>query len=178
VLHAVPIWEAAPGLCGELVLTTFGEAFPLLRFRTSDLVRVESIDPCPCGRSWPRIHILHRCDDIINLGLVRFSIALLRSKLDAVSAGGGVGQWRLRLTREGVKPKMVLEVRPGRAGDETDLRREIVRRLDEIEGVGQARENGLIAEPEIRFVERIDARRGQSGKERLVVYEPAYFEGS
>jgi len=176
--RALPLWDAGPGLSGELVLTTFAEAFPLVRFRTSDLVRVVSTDPCACGCSHPRITILHRCDDIINLGLIRFSIYLLKEKLEAVSNHGRIGQWRLRLTREGVKPKMLLEVQPGSPGAEAALRREILERIDEIEGVRQARENGLIAEPEILFVETIRAAHGQSGKERLVIYEPAYFAGN
>jgi phenylacetate-coenzyme A ligase PaaK-like adenylate-forming protein len=178
--HAIPLWEAPPGLSGELVLTTFSEAFPLVRFRTSDLVQVVDTGACACGCSHPRITILHRCDDVINLGLIRFSVYLLKQKLEAVTGRGGIGEWRLRLTRDGVKPKMVLEVKPGRpgAGAEAALRREIMERIDEIEGVRQGRENGLIAEPEIRFVEHIDPERGHSGKDRLVIYEPAYFEGS
>ncbi|MCX6557214.1 MAG: GH3 auxin-responsive promoter family protein, partial [Candidatus Aminicenantes bacterium] len=176
--QAIPIWDAQPGLSGELVLTTFSDAFPLLRFRTSDLVRVVSTAPCACGRSHPRISILHRCDDIINLGLIRFSIYLLKSKLEAVALNGRIGQWRLRLTREGVKPKMVLEVKATRPDAGNALRQEIMERIDEIEGVGAARENGLIAEPEIRFVDQIESERGQSGKDRLVIYEPAYFARS
>jgi phenylacetate-coenzyme A ligase PaaK-like adenylate-forming protein len=178
--QAIPLWEALPGLSGELVLTNFAEAFPLVRFRTSDLVQVVGTGACACGCSHPRIRVLHRCDDIINLGLIRFSVYLLKQKLEAVTGQGGIGQWRLRLTRDGVKPKLVLEVEPARpdAGAEAALHREIMERIDEIEGVRQARENGLIAEPEIRFVGHIDAERGHSGKERLVIYEPAYFEGS
>ncbi|MCX6555411.1 MAG: GH3 auxin-responsive promoter family protein [Candidatus Aminicenantes bacterium] len=175
--HAIPLWEAQHGLSGELVLTTFAEAFPLVRHRISDLVRVEGTTPCACGRTHPRISILHRSDDIISLGLIRFSIYLLKSKLEAVSINGRIGQWRLRLTREGVKPKMLLEVRSERPAAEAALRREILERIDEIEGVRQARENGLIAAPEIRFVEEISDTRGQSGKDRLVTYEPAYFSG-
>jgi len=174
--QAIPIWAARPGLVGELVLTNFTEAFPLIRYRTSDLVRVESTEPCACGRTHPRIRILHRCDDIINLGLIRFSIYLLKSKLEAVRVNGRIGQWRLRLTREGVKPKMVLEIKPAQMGAAAALRLEIQERIDEIEGVKQARKNGLIAEAEIRFVEVIHDDRGQSGKDKLVIYEPAYFD--
>jgi phenylacetate-CoA ligase len=173
--QAIPIWEAKPGLSGELVLTTFTEAFPLVRFRTSDLVRVESTAPCLCGRTHPRISILHRCDDIINLGLVRFSIFLLKSKLEAVTKNGRIGQWRLRLTREGVKPKMLLEIKAAQMDATDAFRQEIRERIDEIEGVAQARKNGLIADPEVRFVEDIHDDRGQSGKDKLVVYEPAFF---
>jgi phenylacetate-CoA ligase len=47
-----------PGVEGELVLTTLTtRAFPLLRFRTGDRVRLLS-GPCPCGRSLSRIEWL------------------------------------------------------------------------------------------------------------------------
>jgi phenylacetate-CoA ligase len=55
---AVFLDEAAPGLEGEYVLTTFGEALPLIRYRTSDLVRVIGTEPCTCGITHPRIAIL------------------------------------------------------------------------------------------------------------------------
>ena len=76
------------------------------------------------------------------------------------------------------KPKMLLEIKPAQMDSAAALRLEIRERIDEIEGVKQARENGLIAEPEIRFVEVIHDDRGQSGKDRLVTYDPAYFVGA
>jgi phenylacetate-coenzyme A ligase PaaK-like adenylate-forming protein len=176
--QAVPLWNARPGLVGELVLTNFAQAFPLVRYRTADLVRVESTAPCACGRSHPRIHTLHRCDDIVNLGLIRFSTSLLQAKLAAVLKSGRILRWRLSLTREGVKPKMRLEVKSARMDSAAALRQEILERLDEIEGLSQGRKNGLIAEPEIHFIEELGDDRGHSGKDRLVVYEPAYFDGA
>jgi phenylacetate-CoA ligase len=55
------------GQIGELVLTNLGRwGSPLLRYRTSDLVRVDP-DPCPCGVSFRRLAggILGRTDDMI-----------------------------------------------------------------------------------------------------------------
>ena len=52
--------EASAGLEGELVLTTFGEALPLVRYRTGDLVRVTGTQPCKCGMTHPRIVVLGR----------------------------------------------------------------------------------------------------------------------
>lgn len=44
-----------PGETGELVLTFGGrEAMPLVRYRTGDITMIET-DPCPCGRTSPRI---------------------------------------------------------------------------------------------------------------------------
>ena len=62
--HHVPrtvfLEEAAPGLEGELVLTTFGEALPLVRYRTGDLMRAVGSDRCSCGITHPRVAILGR----------------------------------------------------------------------------------------------------------------------
>lgn len=48
--------EGAPG---ELALTIDSEDFPLLRFATGDLVRVDA-RPCPCGNAAPRLFPLGR----------------------------------------------------------------------------------------------------------------------
>lgn len=50
--------QAEPGMEGELVVTTFGEALPLVRFRTGDFIRVMSVSPCSCGITHPRIEYL------------------------------------------------------------------------------------------------------------------------
>ena len=59
-LKAVFLDQAPPGLEGELVLTTFGEALPLVRYRTGDLVRVAGTEPCKCGLTHPRVEMLGR----------------------------------------------------------------------------------------------------------------------
>lgn len=176
VPRAVPMWEATAGLTGELVLTTFADALPLVRYRMSDLVEVVSIEPCPCGRTHPRIKILCRSDDIVNMGLIRFSIYLLKQKLDEVGVHGQVGKWQLRITREGVKPKALLLVEPqGEVAVEAFVK-EIADKIDELEGVRQAWENGLIAQPEVRLVEAVVEERTTLGKVKLAIYEDVYFK--
>jgi len=58
VPEAVFVDEASAGTEGELVLTTFGEALPLVRYRLGDLVRVVGTDVCSCGITHPRVSIL------------------------------------------------------------------------------------------------------------------------
>lgn len=55
-----------PGSQGELVITTIGkEAFPLIRFRTGDLTKIDH-EPCACGRTHCRIsRIFRRSDDVL-----------------------------------------------------------------------------------------------------------------
>jgi phenylacetate-coenzyme A ligase PaaK-like adenylate-forming protein len=63
-VRAVPdaafLEQAAPGLVGELVVTTFGESLPLVRYRTGDRIEVVSTAPCACGRTHPRVRCLGR----------------------------------------------------------------------------------------------------------------------
>jgi phenylacetate-coenzyme A ligase PaaK-like adenylate-forming protein len=47
--------QAPPGTEGEYVVTTFGEALPLVRYRTGDRIRVVDTAPCSCGITHPRV---------------------------------------------------------------------------------------------------------------------------
>ncbi len=63
-----PVTQAPlpPGSEGELVITTISkEAFPLIRFRTGDLTKID-YTPCDCGRTHCRIsRIFKRSDDVL-----------------------------------------------------------------------------------------------------------------
>jgi phenylacetate-coenzyme A ligase PaaK-like adenylate-forming protein len=52
--------EAAPGTEGEYVVTTLGEALPLVRYRTGDRIRIVGTEPCACGITHPRVRFLGR----------------------------------------------------------------------------------------------------------------------
>ncbi|HUT17704.1 MAG TPA: hypothetical protein VM366_00990 [Anaerolineae bacterium] len=52
--------QAPPGTEGEYILTTFGEALPLVRYRTGDRIRVVGTKPCACGITHPRVLFLGR----------------------------------------------------------------------------------------------------------------------
>ena len=54
---------APPGSQGELVVTTFAEALPLIRYRSGDLIRLVGCEPCGCGLTHPRIQVLGRLAD-------------------------------------------------------------------------------------------------------------------
>jgi phenylacetate-CoA ligase len=52
------------GATGEIVATTFSKVFPMIRFATGDLSYLIE-DPCPCGRTSPRLgKILGRTDQV------------------------------------------------------------------------------------------------------------------
>lgn len=54
-----------PEIHGELVFTHIDrECVPLVRFRSADLAVVRT-EPCPCGRTGPRLRIVGRTDDLL-----------------------------------------------------------------------------------------------------------------
>ena len=56
--------QLPPGGAGEIVATTFNKAYPLIRFGTGDLSYLID-EPCPCGRTSPRlVRILGRTDQL------------------------------------------------------------------------------------------------------------------
>ena len=58
----------APGQPGEVVATIFDEAYPLIRFATGDLSTFLADQPCPCGRTAPKLAgILGRVGDAVKV---------------------------------------------------------------------------------------------------------------
>ena len=56
---------ASPGEIGEIVVTPMDEIYPLIRFGTGDLAAM-SYEPCPCGRTSPRLsRMLGRVGDAV-----------------------------------------------------------------------------------------------------------------
>ncbi|TFG06676.1 hypothetical protein EU522_01415 [Candidatus Thorarchaeota archaeon] len=54
--------QASAGMEGEYIFTCFYEALPLIRYRTGDLIRVVSNDPCECGITHPRVNFFGRVE--------------------------------------------------------------------------------------------------------------------
>ena len=66
IVDPVTLEPLPPGMEGELVLTTISkQAFPLIRFRTGDIAKID-YGVCTCGRTHCRIsRIFKRCDGVI-----------------------------------------------------------------------------------------------------------------
>lgn len=59
---------AAPGQPGEVVVTIFDEAYPLLRFGTGDIATFAPDAPCRCGRTTPKLAgLLGRVGDAVKV---------------------------------------------------------------------------------------------------------------
>jgi phenylacetate-CoA ligase len=62
--------QLLPGEAGEIVATTFSKTYPLIRFGTGDLSYLID-EPCPCGRTSPRlVRILGRTDQLTKVRAV------------------------------------------------------------------------------------------------------------
>ncbi len=85
IIHPETGQPLGPGEVGELVVTTLGiKANPLIRFRTGDLTSLLS-DPCPCGRTTPRIGpIVGRCDGRVSIRGIKISLGYVEALLQEV----------------------------------------------------------------------------------------------
>lgn len=158
--------DARAGEVGEFVFTSFGRTLPLVRYRTGDVIEVVDVARCGCGRTHPRIRVRGRRDDLVNLGLIRFSTAELERHLATLP----LRDWQLRITRHGYKPApllLVVPLDPARA----DVVGEARRALDAIDVLRVGVEAGLVLPPEVRVVGEIEEVRTWSGKRRRVVDE-------
>jgi phenylacetate-CoA ligase len=169
--RAVFLDEAEEGTIGEYVVTTFNRAFPLIRYRTSDLMRLVSKSPCKCGRTHPRIKVLRRLDDIINMGMIRFSLQDMENALARVCRNGTVEQWQICLSRKGYKPLPKLHVCGCNISDATAFTGEIGQVLSGINVLEMGIKNGLVCQPEIYVEDKIENKTTATGKTQRVIYD-------
>lgn len=94
---------------GELVVTTLmKEALPLIRYRLGDLTIINS-EPCPCGRTHPRImRILGRTDDMIiirGINVFPGQVEAVLMKIPEVAE-----HYQIIVEREGELDKLTVQV--------------------------------------------------------------------
>ena len=109
----------AKGDTGELVITTLGkEAFPLLRYRTKDITRI-NYEPCECGRTFARMEkVMGRTDDMLKIR----GVNVFPTQIESVIVGmkGISPNYQIVVTREGFMDKLEINVE---LVDETRLER-------------------------------------------------------
>ena len=75
---------------GELVLTHLvRDCQPLVRFRTGDIIVVDAIEPCRCGRTGFRFRVVGRSDDMVvvrGLNLFPTMVAAVLNEMPELSA--------------------------------------------------------------------------------------------
>ena len=105
----------ADGREGELVVSTLTrEGLPLVRYRTHDLTRVVSREPCACGRTHLRLDRLHgRTDDMVIFRGVNFYPGQVETLL--LQQRGVSHEYRIVLDSDGGADRLILmvETEPG-----------------------------------------------------------------
>ena len=102
----------APGQTGELVLTNLGRlGSPVLRYRTSDLVKRSESAPCMCGSHEIALPggILGRTDDMVTVRGVNLYPAAVE---EMVRSCQGVGEYRVVFEKRRELAEVALEVEP------------------------------------------------------------------
>ena len=122
--------QLGPGETGEVVATRFDRVYPLLRFGTGDLASYVD-DPCPCGRTTPRItRILGMVGDHIRVK----GMFVHRAEIEeAVSKTPEVSKAQLVATLAGHRDVITFRVElTGESADEQALRRAFTQRCREV----------------------------------------------
>ena len=112
------------GEWGEIVITTLvKEGAPLIRYRTHDLSRIIP-EPCPCGRSYPRIDIIRgRTDDMMKIKGVNVFPAQIEEILQQFSEVSS--EYQIRISHLDGRDTMRLYVETNGHIDFLDLARRI-----------------------------------------------------
>jgi phenylacetate-CoA ligase len=86
-----------PGEPGEVVVTLFNSTYPLIRFATGDLSAF-TIEPCPCGRSAPRLtRIMGRVDQVTK---VKGMFVHPQQAVTVIAGFPQIGKFQIVVTRE------------------------------------------------------------------------------
>ncbi|MBE6886125.1 MAG: phenylacetate--CoA ligase [Oscillospiraceae bacterium] len=98
-----------PGQQGELVITTITkEGFPMLRYRTKDITRL-NYEPCPCGRTHVRMDkIKGRSDDMLKIRGVNVFPSQIESVLVTIPSVGP--HYQLIVRKDGYMDTLEVQV--------------------------------------------------------------------
>ncbi|MCU0913989.1 MAG: phenylacetate--CoA ligase [Planctomycetes bacterium] len=168
VIDPTTLEPVGPGEEGELVLTTITkEGFPLVRYRTSDVTRLDPA-PCPCGRTFVRMaRVMGRTDDLI---LVQ-GVGFFPSQIEEILAG-----------IDGVSPYFQILVDQDRGVETIEVRVEISDRipfLDEVKTIETLRQQVakrikavLDIDPKVTLLEPKSLQSLPAGTPRIVDRRP------
>lgn len=109
IIHPETLERLPEGETGELVITTLTkEGFPMLRYRTRDLTRL-NYEPCPCGRTHARMEkVMGRSDDMLKIRGVNVFPSQIESVLMVQPHVGG--HYQLLVRREGFSDTLEVKV--------------------------------------------------------------------
>jgi len=130
IIDPVTLAALPEGSEGELVLTSISkEAFPLIRFRTGDLSRIDYA-PCACGRTHCRIsRIFKRCDDVIVVRGMAITPEQIARVLSRISGAEPVFQIVVERTDGRDEMTVMIEISDLNFFDEMKKQRQFVEQL-------------------------------------------------
>ena len=89
------IWDCEKGHIGELIVTTPNrEAFPLVNYRTNDVLEVIDTE-CPCGVTTPRIRVISRTDNVMNIGGAKAYECHIEERFEEVGRTHTIPDWQI-----------------------------------------------------------------------------------
>jgi phenylacetate-coenzyme A ligase PaaK-like adenylate-forming protein len=171
---AILATEAEKGLTGELVLTDFKEAPPMIRYRVRDAVKVIANEGCACGEDSIRLKIIGRTDGVINLGIIRLSAIIFDQLLRKDFPNGKVRLWEVFVSRDKYKPKITLTIEPEFVKNEEEFKKELFESLHGFDLFQRGYDNELFVFDEIKIVSKLKHEVYGQGKSRLVRYHPDF----
>ena len=172
--EAILLSEVEKGMRGEIVITDFKEAIPLIRYRMRDRIEVISPDECSCGRNTPRLKIVGRTDAMINIGLIRMPVPIIEDLILKEFKNGKVNLWEIFITRDGFKPKLTLAIEPEYVKDEEKFKKELLDSLYSFDLFQRGIDNELFLFDKIKIVSKLKLEVYGQGKRRKVRYHPDF----
>jgi phenylacetate-coenzyme A ligase PaaK-like adenylate-forming protein len=166
--------EVEKGMRGEIVVTDFKEAMPLIRYRMRDRVEVVSPEECSCDRGTPRLKIIGRTDAMISIGLIRMPVPIIEELILKEFKNGKVSIWEIFISREGFKPKLTLTVEPEHVKDEEKFKKEIFESLYSFDLFQRGVDNELFVFDKIKIVSKLNLEVYGQGKRRKVRHHPDF----
>jgi len=97
------------GASGELVVSdVWRQAMPIIRYRTGDLIEGLNLDPCPCGRTAPRMRrVIGRVSDIPR---VKGMFIVPRNIQAVLDRHPGLGRFQIVVERPGRQDELTLRI--------------------------------------------------------------------
>jgi hypothetical protein len=113
---------------------------------------------------------VRRLDDVINMGIIRFSVQEIENALSQVHRHGSVGKWQICMSRQGYKPCLRLTVTGIDMSNPETFIEDIRNHMSGIKILQGGVESKLICQPEIQLAADIDAVVTATGKVKRVIY--------
>jgi phenylacetate-CoA ligase len=129
------------GSAGEVVTTDLSrQAMPVIRYRTGDVTEGLNVDPCPCGRTSPRLKpVVGRVGDIHRVKGTNLIPDLIR---DVIRKHRSLRRFQIVIERVRVEDRITVRVESIRPGNDQNLKQKLI---DEMRTVALVR-------PEIEVV--------------------------